>query len=357
YGADAGVMISASHNPFEYNGIKIFNGEGFKLADAIEEEIEYLLDSRSEIVMKYGDELGKVTVSKTAVSDYIDHILMTVDTEMTGIKVALDCACGSASVTAKELFTRLGAEVVVKSNTYGGTDINDGCGSTHMESLQKLVVEEGCDIGLAFDGDADRCLAVDENGCLIDGDKMIAIFAKELKSKNELKNDTAVVTVMSNMGFFKFAKENGINTSITAVGDRYVLEEMLKEGYGIGGEQSGHIIFLQHATTGDGQLSGAQLLQVMAHTGKKASELASVMQVFPQVLKNLKVPNDQKGVVSHPEVQRVIKEFEEQLGDTGRILVRASGTEPLVRVMLEGENLDVISDIADKIVDVIKENM
>jgi len=357
YGADAGVMISASHNPFEYNGIKFFNGDGFKLADAIEDEIEYLIDSREAVVLKYGAEMGKATVCTTAVDDYIDHILLAMDLEMTGIRVALDCACGSSSETAEKLFTRLGADVVMKSDKYDGTDINADCGSTHMAGLQKLVVEEKCDIGLAFDGDADRCLAVDENGNIIDGDQMIAIFAKEMKEKGELPNDTAVVTVMSNMGFFKFAKENKINTAITAVGDRYVLEEMLKCSHGIGGEQSGHIIFLQHATTGDGQLSGAMLLQVMARTGKKASELAGVMQIFPQVLKNLKVPNDQKGVVSHPAVVKVIKEFEEKLGDTGRILVRASGTEPLVRVMLEGEDIDIISGIADQIVDVIKENM
>lgn len=355
YGADAGVMISASHNPVEFNGIKIFNGQGFKLPDAIEAEIEEHIDHPEKLTLKTGTEIGKVHVSTTAVEDYVAHILSTVEERAAaGLKVAIDCANGSASATARKLFTALGASCTIINDRPDGTNINLHCGSTHMEELQRCVVENGCDIGVAFDGDADRCLAVDETGALIDGDKMIAIFAKALKKGGKLKRDTAVITVMTNMGFFEFARKNGIETAVTTVGDRYVLEEMLKEGYNIGGEQSGHIIFLDHVTTGDGQLSASQLLQTLAQSGRRASELASVMAVYPQVLINLEVPSDKKDIAASPAVAAAIAAGESELGESGRILVRASGTEPLVRVMLEGKDSDQIQRIGEAIADAIR---
>lgn len=357
YGADAGIMISASHNPVQFNGIKIFDSHGFKLPDAIEEEIEHHIDHPEEITLKTGTQLGQVHRAETAAEDYIAHILDTVNCDASGLKVAFDCANGSASATARQLFGRLGATCLFMADSPDGTNINDQCGSTHIQGLCDFVVENGCDLGLAFDGDADRCLAVDENGQLIDGDKMIAIFAAHLKECGALKRDTAVITVMTNMGFFEFAKNSGIATAVTTVGDRYVLEEMRDKGYNIGGEQSGHIIFLDHATTGDGQLSGAQLIQVLASSGKKASQLASIMNVYPQVLKNLTVPNDKKTVLQDSAVLAEIARHEAALGDSGRILVRASGTEPLVRVMLEGRDQAQIEGIAQQIADKIEERL
>ena len=359
YDYDAGVMISASHNPCEYNGIKIFQGNGDKLPDELENEIEeIILDETKVPPVVLGGDVGKISFSSKAVDDYIFHLAMTADGDFKGMKIALDCANGSASVTARALFTRLGAKCCIINETPNGTNINENCGSTHLEQLQKFVVENKCDIGFAFDGDADRLLVVDENGEVVDGDKIIAVCSKFMKENNKLKNNTAVVTVMSNMGFFKFCEKNGINCVKTKVGDRYVLEEMVKNGYAIGGEQSGHIIFLDHATTGDGQMSAIQVLNVLKSTGKKISELASEMQVYPQVLINVRVSNFGKARLDKDEeVQLAIREASEELGDTGRVLVRVSGTEPLVRVMLEGEDYNQIKSLAESIAKVIEERL
>ena len=359
YDYDAGVMISASHNPCEYNGIKIFQGNGYKLPDELENEIEeIILDETKVPPVVLGGDVGKISFSSKAVDDYIFHLAMTADGDFKGMKIALDCANGSASVTARALFTRLGAKCCIINETPNGTNINENCGSTHIEQLQKFVVENKCDIGFAFDGDADRLLVVDENGEVVDGDKIIAVCSKFMKENNKLKNNTAVVTVMSNMGFFKFCEKNGINCIKTKVGDRYVLEEMVKNGYIIGGEQSGHIIFLDYATTGDGQMSAIQVLNVLKSTGKKISELASEMQVYPQVLINVRVSNFGKARLDKDEeVQLAIREASEELGDTGRVLVRVSGTEPLVRVMLEGEDYNQIKSLAESIAKVIEERL
>lgn len=359
YDYDAGVMISASHNPCEYNGIKIFQGNGYKLPDELENEIEeIILDETKLPPVVLGGDVGKISFSSKAVDDYIFHLAMTADGDFKGMKIALDCANGSASVTARALFTRLGAKCCIINETPNGTNINENCGSTHLEQLQKFVVENKCDIGFAFDGDADRLLVVDENGEVVDGDKIIAVCSKFMKENNKLKNNTAVVTVMSNMGFFKFCENNGINCVKTKVGDRYVLEEMVKNGYVIGGEQSGHIIFLDYATTGDGQMSAIQVLNVLKSTGKKISELASEMQVYPQVLINVRVSNFGKARLDKDEeVQLAIREASEELGDTGRVLVRVSGTEPLVRVMLEGEDYNQIKSLAESIAKVIEERL
>lgn len=359
YDYDAGVMISASHNPCEYNGIKIFQGNGYKLPDELENEIEeIILDETKLPPVVLGGDVGKISFSSKAVDDYIFHLAMTADGDFKGMKIALDCANGSASVTARALFTRLGAKCFIINEKPNGTNINENCGSTHLEQLQKFVVENKCDIGFAFDGDADRLLVVDENGEVVDGDKIIAVCSKFMKENNKLKNNTAVVTVMSNMGFFKFCEKNDINCIKTKVGDRYVLEEMVKNGYVIGGEQSGHIIFLDYATTGDGQMSAIQVLNVLKHTGKKISELASEMQVYPQVLINVRVSNFGKARLDKDEeVQLAIREASEELGDTGRVLVRVSGTEPLVRVMLEGEDYNQIKSLAESIAKVIEERL
>lgn len=359
YDYDAGVMISASHNPCEYNGIKIFQGNGYKLPDELENEIEeIILDETKVPPVVLGGDVGKISFSSKAVDDYIFHLAMTADGDFKGMKIALDCANGSASVTARALFTRLGAKCCIINETPNGTNINENCGSTHLEQLQKFVVENKCDIGFAFDGDADRLLVVDENGEVVDGDKIIAVCSKFMKENNKLKNNTAVVTVMSNMGFFKFCEKNGINCVKTKVGDRYVLEEMVKNGFVIGGEQSGHIIFLDYATTGDGQMSAIQVLNVLKSTGKKISELASEMQVYPQVLINVRVSNFGKTRLDKDkEVQLAIREASEELGDTGRVLVRVSGTEPLVRVMLEGEDYNQIKSLAESIAKVIEERL
>ena len=356
YGYDAAVMISASHNPCEYNGIKIFKSDGYKLPDALEEEIEaIILDEVDTPPVMLGGNVGRVRVCENTVKDYIEHLKLTVDVRFENMKIALDCANGSASVSANELFSSLGAECHIICAEPNGININDNCGSTHIENLQKYVVENGLDAGFAFDGDADRMLAVDENGEVVDGDKIIAICSEHMKAEGKLKNDTAVVTVMTNMGFSKFCEKNGIKTAVTKVGDRYVLENMLENGYSIGGEQSGHVIFLDYATTGDGQLTALQVLRVMKKTGKKLSELASCMTVYPQTMINVRVSNMGKArFKDDEEVKNAVKQAELQLGSSGRVLVRVSGTEPLVRVMLEGEDEQQIQTLAREIADVIK---
>ncbi|MBQ7740182.1 MAG: phosphoglucosamine mutase [Eubacterium sp.] len=359
YECEAGIMISASHNPCEYNGIKIFQKTGYKLDDAIEEEIEaIILDNTETPDYKYGGEVGNRLFSKHAVKDYIDHVVGTTDVRFDGMTIALDCANGSASVCAKDIFTALGAKCIMLSDTPDGVNINANCGSTHPEELMRFVKSAKLDLGLAFDGDADRMLAVDENGELVDGDKVIAICAKRMKEEGRLKQDTAVVTVMSNMGFFKFCDEHNINCARTAVGDRYVLERMLKDGYNIGGEQSGHVIFLDYATTGDGELTGVQLVETIIKSGKKLSELAKVMDVYPQVLINVKVSPEGKLKYNNDEyIIAATQKAEMELMGDGRVLVRVSGTEPLVRVMLEGKDIDHIQKLGEDIAAVVKERL
>lgn len=359
YGCDAGIMISASHNPCEYNGIKIFQSTGYKLDDAIEEEIEAIvLDNAEEIPMKTGGEVGNRLYCKTAVKDYVDHVVSTTDVRFDGMKIALDCANGSASVCAKDIFTALGARCYMLSDTPDGENINLNCGSTHPEELMQFVKGNDLDLGLAFDGDADRMLAVDENGELLDGDKIIAICAKRMKDEGTLAKDTAVVTVMSNMGFFKFCEDEGINCAKTAVGDRYVLEKMLADGYNIGGEQSGHVIFLDYATTGDGELTGVQLLKTVVKSKKKLSELATIMTVYPQVLINVEVTPEGKQKYNNDEyIISAVQQAEMELMGDGRVLVRVSGTEPLVRVMLEGKDYEKITALGNRIADVVRERL
>lgn len=356
-GADAGVMISASHNSVEFNGIKLFASTGYKLPDSVEEEIEALiLDHPEQITLQSHTNVGKISNYASAKEDYISYLVNCVHTDCSGIHVALDCANGSAAATAEELFTRLGADVTMLSAEPDGTNINLGCGSTHMDTLMEYVRTHECDLGLAFDGDADRCLAVDENGDLVDGDKIIAICAKALQQEGKLKKNTAVVTVMTNLGFFHFAKRSQIVTKATKVGDRYVLEEMLAGGYNIGGEQSGHIIFLDEATTGDGELSGIKLMEVLKQSGKKMSDLAGIMETFPQVLYNVTIPAQKKGHwQENAEIAALIQKYSDELGENGRILVRESGTEPLIRVMVEGKDAQQIECAAQAIMEQVKE--
>ena len=366
YKADAGIMISASHNSFEFNGIKIFSSQGHKLPDAVEEEIEKIVLGEVELNLnniKYSD-IGTKTYLKSAVDDYIEHIITTIDGNLSGLKVAFDCSNGSASGTASKLFSALGVECVMLNNTPDGININDNCGSVHIDNLAEYVKMHDLDAGIAFDGDADRCLAIDNKGNIIDGDFIMAICAKALKQQGKLKRDTVVGTVMTNMGFNRFCSYNELNFVATKVGDRYVLEEMLKENYNFGGEQSGHIIFLDYSTTGDGQLTAVQLLSILKNANKPFSEVAGIIKKFPQVMINVKISNEGKmKFYNDPEIKSAIEnvknEFTSTDGstNTGRILVRTSGTEPLVRVMLEGEDLDKITELANKVAGLIKERL
>ncbi len=359
FNADAGVMISASHNPFEFNGIKLFNEDGYKLPDEIEEKIEdIVLDRAHTVKLSYDGDIGRTSYSSEAVSLYIEHIKKTIDGDLSGMEIALDCSNGSASKTAEKLFTELGAKVHILSAEPDGVNINADCGSTHMENLMEYVKKNKLKAGLAFDGDADRCLAVDENGNLVDGDFLIAICAKDMKERGVLRGNAVVGTVMTNMGFNKFCDENGLRFEATKVGDRYVLEEMNLSGYNIGGEQSGHIIFSDFATTGDGQLTAVQLLDIMKRTGKSLSELASIMKRYPQVLLNVKISNEMKPkFYTDRHIKEEIKRINKYLDSRGRILVRVSGTEPLVRVMLEGENYEEISHLAEEAASVVKDRL
>lgn len=359
YNADAGIMISASHNPFEFNGIKIFSSDGYKLPDALEEEIEAIvIDNAKPYNKPIGSGLGSVSKSDTAVDDYIEHIIATVSYRLDGMKIAIDCSNGSSSGTAQILFTKLGAECYMLSDKPDGVNINDNCGSTHLENLQKYVVENNLDLGVAFDGDADRCLAVDEKGNIVDGDFIMAICALDLSSRKKLSQNAAVGTVMSNMGFGKFCKDNNLKFISTDVGDRYVLEAMLREGYNFGGEQSGHVIFLDYATTGDGQLTAAQLLSLVNRRQAKLSSIATLMTRYPQVLINVKVTSEGKlNFYTNQDIKNKIEEVRKELGSDGRILVRVSGTEPLVRVMIEGLDKELIQRLAQETADLIKEKI
>ena len=355
YGCDAGVVISASHNPAKFNGIKFFDGRGFKLPDATEDKIEALIkDGLKDVKRAAGDASGRVTNCDNAAVDYAEHCAEAVNVDLKGLKIVIDCAEGASSVTSPMALKKLGADLTVLHNSPDGVNINRDCGSTHMEELCKTVKELHADAGLAFDGDADRCLAVDENGNMIDGDVMMAINAMYMKEKGILKKDTLTVTVMSNLGLTLMAEKNGIKIVKTKVGDRYVLEQMKEDGTSIGGEQSGHIIFLDENTTGDGLLSGLHLLRILKESGKKMSELAKVMEVLPQALVNVPVPNDKKAVFADiPEVKSAIEDLEKKYSGEGRVLIRPSGTEPLVRVMIEGRDKGLIDADAKALADVI----
>lgn len=356
YKADAGVVISASHNPCEYNGIKFFNCDGYKLSDGIENEIEsYILGEKQLTGLPTHGKVGYVSANHNAVEDYVSFAISTVDCRLDGMKIAIDCANGAAYETAFKAFNKLGANVEAIHNTPDGVNINDQCGSTHMKSLQSYVTSIGADVGIAFDGDADRMLAVDEKGNIIDGDQVMAACANFMRQAGRLKQNTLVATVMSNLGLFIAGEKMGINIPRTKVGDRYVLEEMLAKGYNIGGEQSGHIIFLDYNTTGDGLVSALQFLSVLKKTGKKASEAASIVTVMPQVLKNAVVKLENKDqYMSNPEISAACTALEEEFAGNGRVLIRPSGTEPLVRVMIEGSDIDYITKKADELAKMIE---
>lgn len=357
--ADAGIMISASHNTVEYNGIKLFAGTGFKLPDEVENEIEALiLDTPEKMELKNGTMVGRMKINENAANLYVEHLLSTTNANVKPIRVLVDCANGSSSRTARKLFTGLNVDFDIVNAEPDGCNINESCGSTHVELLCDKVTKGGYDLAVSFDGDADRCLAVDNNGKIVDGDKLIAIISNKMKKNSSLRNNTAVVTVMSNLGFHTYMKNNGINTVCTSVGDRYVLEEMLKNGYNIGGEQSGHIIFLDYATTGDGQLTAVQLIELLAETGAKLSDLVSGIPDYPQILENIRITDDKKGLWNkNNNIVAVINEAEAAMGSDGRILVRESGTEPLLRVMIEGKEADAVRYWTDKISDCVRNEL
>lgn len=356
--ADAGVVISASHNPFEHNGIKIFNGKGFKLSDALENEIEEIILNHVDVpTMTHGD-IGKVTYLDDKERErYLDHLVSTIDSDLAELRIAVDCANGASSATAPYLFARFPR---LKCDLFcaepDGVNINNGCGSTHLENLQEKMRTGRYDLGLAFDGDADRFLAVDEQGDPIDGDQIMAICGSDMMSRGELPENAVVATVMSNLGFRMFTQEHGMKLEITAVGDRNVLERMLEKGYALGGEQSGHTIFLKYATTGDGQLSALQLLQVLKKSGKKASELAHTCKVYPQVLINVPVADKatKDRIMASDALAEAVDRTEKALNGTGRVLVRPSGTEALVRVMVEAAEDDQARAAAEDLANVIK---
>lgn len=359
YKVDAGVVISASHNPMEFNGIKFFNSEGYKLSDALEDEIEELIhNNMNHVNIPIGAEVGRIEYKADAKEDYVKFAKSVVDVDLSGIRIVVDCAEGAAYYTAVETLKELGADVVTIHTAPDGTNINSNCGSTHMEELMARVVYEKAALGLAFDGDADRLLAVDENGKLVDGDELMAICGYFLKENGKLKKDTIVATIMSNLGFVLMGEKKGLHIEQTKVGDRYVLERMIEMGANLGGEQSGHIIFLDENTTGDGLISALHLLEVVVKTNKTLSKLASIMEVMPQALVNAKVPNHKKDkYMEYPEIADEIQRIEKMFAGEGRVLIRPSGTEPLVRVMIEGKNQKVIEEEASKLAKLITKTM
>ena len=356
--ADAGIVISASHNPFEHNGIKIFNGRGFKLSDELEEKIEEIvLFGSNNVPMKTHGDIGRVSyVAPKASEDYIDHLESTIDSTLGGLRILVDCANGAASATAARLFDRFSKlRTDVINADPDGININDRCGSTHMDALAAMVKAGGYDMGIAFDGDADRCLAVDELGNLIDGDQIMAACGLDMKNKGKLPGDTVVATVMSNLGFHVYAREHGMKLECTDVGDRNVLERMVEQGYRLGGEQSGHMIFLEHATTGDGQLTALQILALLKESGKKASEVFSACPRYPQVLINVPVADNdvKKAAMANPLLTQAVQREEEALAGEGRVLVRPSGTEALMRVMVEAKTQETAQETAQRLADLI----
>lgn len=356
---DAGVVISASHNPVEFNGIKFFDANGYKLPDAMEDEIEAIIkNDMKDLAFPTGTEIGSITYRTDAREDYVKHATEAIPVDLHGMKIVADCAEGASYYTSVEALKLLGADVVAIHNNPDGTNINAGCGSTHMEELMERVKAEKADVGLAFDGDADRLLAVDEKGNKVDGDQIMGIVGNYLKEQKKLKKDTIVATVMSNLGFFLMGEKQGIHMEQTKVGDRYVLERMRQIGANLGGEQSGHVIFLDENTTGDGLLSALHLLQVLVDTKKPLSELATIMEVLPQALVNAKVPNDKKNrYMENPQIADAIDALTKKFAGEGRVLIRPSGTEPLVRVMIEGRDQNRIQEEAEKLAALIESAM
>lgn len=352
--ADAGVMITASHNPVEYNGIKFFGSDGFKLSDDLELEIEHLLDKEDNLPRPSADGLGTVSEYNEGVNKYIKFLEDTVDEDLSGMKVVIDAANGSTSRLVSRLFADVNLDFDTMATVPDGLNINDHVGSTHPENLQKRVVEENADLGLAFDGDGDRCIAVDEKGNVIDGDKIMYICAKYWHNEERLKDNTVVTTVMSNLGFTKSLANQNIKNVQTKVGDRYVVEEMLKHGYNIGGEQSGHIIFLDFNNTGDGLLTALQLLSVIKKSGQSLFEMANEVEYYPQKLVNLQVPN-KNSILNDQNIQKQINKVRAELGDEGRVVVRPSGTEPLLRVMVEASTSELVDKYINEIVAIIKQ--
>ncbi|SHE79003.1 phosphoglucosamine mutase [Desulforamulus putei] len=352
-GAGAGVVISASHNPVADNGIKFFGPSGYKLPDELEAQIEKLAtDPEAHLPKPTGGDLGRMYMVENALDQYVEYVKGTISTDLQGLKVVVDCANGAAYRVAPRVLSELGAEVIPIFHLPDGVNINDNCGSTHPEALMAEVVKQGADLGLAHDGDADRVLAVDHAGNLVDGDQIMVLCAKHLKARGKLRKNTVVVTVMSNLGLHKALEKSDINVVETKVGDRYVLEKLLETGTRFGGEQSGHIIFLEHNTTGDGIITALQLLSVVKETGKPLAQLAGQMEKYPQILKNVRV-QDKTAVMNSPIITEAIRRFERDLAGQGRILVRPSGTEPLVRIMVEGKDMEELQAIVDKMAEIV----
>ena len=358
--ADASVVISASHNTFEFNGIKYFSNKGMKIPDTLEEEIEEVMDSgKLDALTAVSDKIGVSENREDLLEEYVYFFRKNFEEDFENVDksnfvVAIDTANGATSVIAEKVFTALGIKHYILNNTPNGTNINEHCGSTHLDVIKKYVVENHCNLGIAYDGDGDRCLAVDENGNEIDGDKILAIMSKYMMEKETLNKNTVVATVMSNLGLKKYSEENGVNLIQTKVGDRYVLEEMLKNGYNLGGEQSGHIIFSKHATTGDGILTSLKIMEAVIESKKTLAQLVEPVTIYPQLMKNVYV-RDKKEAQNDVEVQKVIKEVEDKLGDEGRVLVRESGTEPVVRVMVEADTNEKCLQSVDYIISKMKE--
>lgn len=358
YNADAGIMISASHNSFEFNGIKFFNKDGYKLTDEIEDSIEKLVEGNEELSLPIGEKLGKILKCESAIDDYTNYLCETFEGNIENLKIAVDCANGSASATAGKIFSEINSNATILFDDPDGININENCGSTHLEKLSEYVVKNKCDIGIAFDGDADRCLLIDNNGKIVDGDIILALCAKYLKDNGKLTNNTLVATVMSNMGLKEFCKKNDINLSETKVGDRYVLERMLEKNYSIGGEQSGHVIFGDLSSTGDGQLTALQILNILSKTGKSISELSSQFVKYPQKQSEVKIELSQKGLLKNNEkIQEYIKNATAKLGSSGRILIRESGTEPKIRIMVECLDEKKLDSLIEEARIVVSENL
>ena len=355
--ADAGIVISASHNPYEHNGIKVFNARGYKLSDESEARVEELILSGAPMDVKTHGEIGKrLHGMRQMKRDYIDHLISSIDCDLSGLRVLVDCANGVASATAPDLFDGLPLHADFIHREPDGVNINDGCGSTHLEALQAKVKEVGADCGLANDGDADRLLAVDENGDVLDGDQIMLICALDLMKAGKLKDNVLVTTVMSNVGLAKAMKEHGGSTVKTAVGDRYVLEEMLKHDYKLGGEQSGHIIFGDLVRTGDGMMTGVKLLGSLVRHNQTLSQLGALMVKYPQTLLNVRV-KDKNGWQENQAIADVVRKYTEELGDDGQVLVRASGTEPLIRIMAQGPNQVELDNITEAIAEVVRKEL
>lgn len=356
--ADAGIVISASHNPYEHNGIKVFNSRGYKLPDETEAKIEALILGDEPIPQKTGGDIGiMIRGMQEARKSYIDHLCETIDDDLADLRICVDCANGAASTTAPELFSRFKARADILHAIPNGININKRCGSTHLNSLADFVVNDGYDIGVAYDGDADRCLMVDEKGNIIDGDKIMAVCAMDMRARGKLQGNAIVATVMSNLGLHEFCSKEGIDLVCTDVGDRHVLEKMLECGYCIGGEQSGHMIYSEYATTGDGELTSLQFLQILKRSGKKASELIACCAQYPQVLLNVPVSPQcgvKEQIMASEELHAAVKEHENRLGQEGRILLRPSGTEPLIRVMVEAKSEEIANNYAESLANVVK---